>query len=121
MKFTCPICKQPIEIDDRYSGRDVQCHSCGRYIEVPAAINSDHQATSEKTSARSLTSPNVIDYDGIHDVRVVNINIPFGKMVVLIIKLSLAAIPAILLMRLIDGIFTSIVIERVMSEAISAK
>lgn len=36
MKFNCPKCSQPIEVDDSYAGQTGNCPSCGELVAIPA-------------------------------------------------------------------------------------
>jgi DNA-directed RNA polymerase subunit RPC12/RpoP len=50
-KFNCPHCDQPLECDEAYSGREIQCPSCNVLMRIPPVPGktADYQPESGRT------------------------------------------------------------------------
>jgi DNA-directed RNA polymerase subunit RPC12/RpoP len=35
LKFSCPHCQQHLQVDEQFSGREIQCPSCRHLIRIP--------------------------------------------------------------------------------------
>src|SRR5947207_12188680 len=46
-KFSCPHCKQHLECDERFSGKQIQCPACNHLVTVP--VSPAKQAEGHKT------------------------------------------------------------------------
>jgi DNA-directed RNA polymerase subunit RPC12/RpoP len=53
MNFSCPNCKQELEADEGWAGKDIQCPSCGGTIAIPAAPAAEPAAHSLNPIASS--------------------------------------------------------------------
>jgi hypothetical protein len=60
-KFSCPHCKQHLQCDEQFSGREIQCPSCNVLIRIPAVPGKTAQYNPEvgKTWATHVPAGNV--------------------------------------------------------------
>ena len=103
--FTCPFCEQPMTVDQQGAGADVSCPACGRSVTIPQ--QSDRPPDAPKPPAvppvpRPPSVPiTVSPRPQPMQVIVKDFEMSFGSMVIFMIKWSLAAIPALLILALI--------------------
>lgn len=132
-QFTCPYCKQSLEVPDEMLGQSVECPSCGRAVRLPGRLPNPKLPHSEMF-ARSLEqrkkkiiapkhtgkiiapkhtgtiAPSRASGIGLGNmsrsqtVTLTDVQIPFVRMVLIILKWTLATIPALLLLWLIGFI-----------------
>lgn len=107
MKFDCPICKQALDADNKLAGQEMQCPACSRYILVPSSSHAMPVARKKDSDASSPAPPGTgpSSPSGSRPVRIVDINMPFMSMVLFLVKLSLAAIPAMIILGLVYLLF----------------
>lgn len=102
----CPHCREEARAPAIAAGKTVDCPSCGKSFTIPLPA-SDHSA---HVQAKATTVPPLLPRKHLpaskQEVIVTDIRIPFGSMVVLIIKWALAAIPAMIILALL-GFFAS--------------
>jgi hypothetical protein len=93
IKFTCPFCSDEMEAANSLSNKQTQCANCGRYMNVPNV---------EEEPPLSSPSPHIVNYD-VRDGKciITDVRIPFGRMVAIIVKWTLAAIPAAIIIGII--------------------
>jgi DNA-directed RNA polymerase subunit RPC12/RpoP len=46
-KFSCPHCKQHLQVNEQFSGRQIQCPNCNHLIRIPAAPGKTAQYKAE--------------------------------------------------------------------------
>ena len=46
--FTCPYCREPMEVSDKMEGRKVECVECGELVRVPLAVAPDEGLTAQE-------------------------------------------------------------------------
>lgn len=51
IRFNCPNCRQPIEVDDEIGGRSAACPYCRRVVSVPAESNYTEEAVDAAPAA----------------------------------------------------------------------
>lgn len=101
MNFNCTHCQQSLEADETIAGREIQCPACGRFITVPEMSPAPPPVAPTEAPAAMLTGQSTDQESGNQDVTVTDVRIPFWSMVVLFIKASLAAIPAMIVLAVI--------------------
>ncbi len=100
MTFTCPHCSQSLELDDHHAGREFQCPSCGRYIKAPGQPSTPSTPPPTPATAAPPTFPRPAPTPP-QRVHVIDFDMPFGSMVMFMIKWALAAIPAMIILFLV--------------------
>lgn len=121
MNFNCPHCQQALETDDHHAGRDIQCPACGRYIKVPGTRAISPPVVPDKPVERSTPSYSTTSHSSLQNVRVVDIKMPFGSMVVFLIKWALASIPAMIILGLIYLLVVGMIMGGCMSAMMGMK
>ncbi|HMP77744.1 MAG TPA: hypothetical protein PKE12_15720, partial [Kiritimatiellia bacterium] len=121
MIFNCPQCQQSLDIDDVHAGRDIQCPACGRYITVPGAAPSAPPIVPDGLIEQSRSNIPNFNRNTPQDVRVVDVKMPFGSMVIFMIKWALAAIPAMIILVLLYFLVMGMILGGCMSAMMSMK
>jgi hypothetical protein len=80
------------------AGNRQRCYA-GLDIEEPQGVSRQYGTDEKGTAMLSANEQNVV---------VVDVKIPFGSMVVLLVKSTLAAIPAIIILAIIAGIVVAV-------------
>jgi hypothetical protein len=60
IRFECPHCSKPVEVDDEFAGRRGQCPGCGRVVRIPAMTVEEPAAvaqTPDTTPEERVASP----------------------------------------------------------------
>lgn len=58
LSFSCPKCKQDLEADEGWAGKEIQCPSCGTTLTVPhPAAESSHTTNPIASSAHAREAP----------------------------------------------------------------
>ncbi|NLE58955.1 MAG: hypothetical protein GX616_11375 [Planctomycetes bacterium] len=57
IRFACPSCRQPIEIDDEWAGQSVGCPYCRKVITAPAVSSWPSEQVPVATPLRQPTEP----------------------------------------------------------------
>src|SRR5580765_4777196 len=58
IRFVCPSCQQPLEIDDQWAGQSVACPYCNRVVTAPATSTwTGGQQVPVASPARSAFDP----------------------------------------------------------------
>ncbi len=100
MTFTCPHCGQSLELDDQHAGREIQCPACGRYIKSPGQPSGPPTPPPSPATSAPPTYPKQAPVPP-QRVHVIDFEMPFGSMVMFMIKWALAAIPAMIILCLV--------------------
>ena len=105
MIFQCLNCRQSLEVDNDQGGNTILCPSCGNKTLVPKNLpmEDDRLVTSSLNKSANGSEP--------INVRIVDVRMPFSSMVVFILKWTLAAIPAGIIVFLFYLFVTAIVIQ----------
>lgn len=104
----CPHCRGEARAPANAAGKTVDCPACGKQfsIPVPAPAHSGH-VQAQATAIPPLPPRQQLPA-GKQEVIVTDIRIPFGSMVVLIIKWALAAIPAMIILAVLGLLVSAI-------------
>ena len=121
MIFNCPKCQQSLDIDDVHAGREIQCPACGRYIVVPGAAPSAPPIIPDRPVDQPRANFTATNRNAPQDVCVVDVNMPFGSMVIFMIKWALAAIPAMIILGLIYLLAMGMILGGCVSAMMSMK
>ena len=106
--FNCPSCKHQMKVASKLANEEAQCINCGRFVRVPNPLPlSGHRETAGGVPAGAHVVTNNFKLGAcvITDVR-----IPFWRCVCIIIKWTLAAIPAMIILGLVYFLFSLFVL-----------
>ena len=97
MKLRCPYCNQKLDSDQELeTGTPVECPKCAKTFTVTAgnvgAESAERARAAKPAPAARPAKP------APQDVRITGISIPFLDMVLLLVEIALAAIPAALVL-----------------------
>ena len=132
ISFTCPGCQTAYTVDDTNAGMVTDCPECGIEVTIPSKTTKtaprsaavDRRKTT-KTSPRSAAvdrrkttksasrsaapgRPQTTAVNRPESVVITDIKMPFGSMIVFMVKWALAAIPALILLFIIYSILFGI-------------
>lgn len=97
MKLRCPYCSQKMTADaELETGTPVECPKCAKTFAVTAGSVVDEAA--ERARAAKPAPAARPAKPAPQDVRITGISIPFLDMVLLLVEIALAAIPAALVL-----------------------
>ena len=120
-KAVCPSCKTEFECEDAHIGAEAECGECSqaftiqrpmaKAVPVPPApkASASRKRVRAPAAAVSAQSARAQKPGEPQKVIVTNVKMSFGAMVVFMIKWSLAAIPAFIILSFIFGILFLIV------------
>ena len=99
MQFTCPHCKQLLEVGPETKSDTVQCPSCGRYVKNPAYSSRAQAAPTIQMSsaAEHLAKTTSPINNGSQRVVITDIKMPISSMMVFMLKWFVASLPVALL------------------------
>ena len=115
--ITCPRCKQDLQASSELIGQFAECPSCGHDIQVhapeqPPAISKiikpDERVESVQLTESDLLPTNTIPPSAVNKVIITDVKIPFWSMVILMVKWSIAAIPAFIILSILGSILFGI-------------
>jgi hypothetical protein len=118
---TCARCGHTLQAPDAYVGRTAKCPSCGEPVRLldpaasfPVLDQQDADRAPTKTPAGRVPAETV-EPSPIRtlDVRIVGVKLPFWDMVVLLVTVALAALPALLALLGI-GLLAAMVLSRLL-------
>lgn len=104
--FKCPQCGHKLTAAIDLANKDTQCTNCGRFVKVPDAP----PPPSEPTKASPAGTHVVTNHFNMDGCVITDIRIPFWRCVCIIIKWSLAAIPAMIILGILYVIFSLFVL-----------
>ena len=102
ISFTCPGCQSAYTVDDANAGRVTDCPECGIEVTIPNKTR-EPVPSSSAVDRRKTTAANRPEAVVITDIKM-----PFGSMIVFMVKWALAAIPALILLFIIYSILFGI-------------
>jgi DNA-directed RNA polymerase subunit RPC12/RpoP len=117
--LACPECSNDILLTDEWIGHEAECPTCGQKFTVPkqtpvikqvatksafrkkTSTSQRKPKTTGQTQSTTKSSQGTVNQQSPTKVKVVDIEMGFGSMVVFIIKWTLASIPAMIILFLI--------------------
>jgi hypothetical protein len=105
---TCPFCGDRAHAPGDAAGKDANCPNCGKTFPIPGPEPSPK--TQARVNQRPPFTPRPFSPpEKKNEVVVTDVRIPFGSMVILMIKWAIAAIPAFIILALlgflVSGLF----------------
>jgi len=91
ISICCPHCGEPAKAESQYAGKIAECPSCGKDFRVQDMNRSNVTTPPPPSNPTTNVMP----------VVVTDIKIPFVSMIVLMVKWSIAAIPAFIILAII--------------------
>ena len=88
IEFVCPTCSRRMQSPDDSAGTEAVCKGCRTVLEIPTPVSPAAATGGSPLIARAVISPTL------QKVIVVDLDMPFLSLVSLLLKVSLAAIPA---------------------------
>jgi len=99
---TCPHCGEQVKAPAGFAGKTAACPSCGKEFQIPTAVRASQPAVQRQPDPAVTLSPGQAQpRTDVSAVVVTDIDIPFMSMVLLLVKLAIAAIPAYLIVAFI--------------------
>jgi hypothetical protein len=105
ININCPHCGEPAKAPAEFAGKSAECPSCGKEFQIPAAVPSPPPPLPKRPAPAPRQAQLKTETS---DVVVTDIKMPFGSMVVFMIKWTLAAIPALIILAIL-GFIASLV------------
>lgn len=111
MPVICPHCREEAYAPGDAAGQTVDCPACGKSFEISLPASNRPPPLKRRAQTEFQQVPRQVPISaGKQEVVVTDIRIPFGSMVVLIIKWAIAAIPALVLLFVLGSIVSAIFI-----------
>ncbi len=118
---TCPHCCEEARAPADAAGQTVDCPACGKSFNIPPPTSTRSAPVQTRAAAAPPSPPQQLSPTGKQEVIVTDIRIPFGSMVVLIIKWTLAAIPAMMILAFLGFLVSAIFMGGCAAMLMSAK